>query len=62
MVDFARLENFGCPFCEDSGTVEVSVEPGFGLASERHEAEAEWRVWRVCQCQKGEGSTKRARK
>lgn len=51
VFNFALLEDFGCPLCEDFGIVEVSVKPALGLVSETHEAETEWRV---CECRKGE--------
>jgi len=51
VVRITLVEDFRCPLCEDFGTVEVTVEPAFGLASERLEPETEWRV---CQCRQSE--------
>ena len=47
MIRITLFEDFRCPLCEDFGIVEVTVSPGFGLASDR--AEPEWE-WRVCLC------------
>jgi hypothetical protein len=51
VFNFTLLESFECPLCEDFGIVEVWVEPAFGLTSEGHKAETEWRV---CECRKNE--------
>lgn len=59
MFDFALLESFECPLCEDFGIVEVWVEPAFGLASEGHKAETEWRV---CDCRKSKALAPTAEK
>lgn len=54
MIRITLFEDFRCPLCEDFGIVEVTVEPAFGLASERLEPEREWRV---CQCRQSEVPT-----
>ena len=51
VIRITLFEDFRCPLCEDFGIVEVTVEPAFGLASERPEPEREWRV---CQCRQSE--------